>query len=295
MRYYKIILGDSRQMAEVPNASVKMGVCSPPYCTLDVFSKDGEQGSEGDLSRYHTFKSFFQEISKTWAEVYRVLEPGGVLVVQWEDFPPGSRYYGYPREICLVGPMVQSVEKSGLALISRWIVRKFEQGAASAKCQWTMYGNLSNSIPRAVPNTSYAFAFYKPTGGYEIPKKKLDFTRAEWAEWCDGLWNIPFTGSGLDISGGATYPVEFAKRCMKIYSNPGDMIISPFLGTGTDMVAAYELGRNCIGYEVLPRMLPTIKAKVQYGTQDMFSPVYWETFNRYTGETTHSGTKEESK
>ena len=274
-------------MSDVPNGTVKLVVCSPPYWTLDVFSKEGDIGAEGDLSRYHSAKTFFQEISKTWAEVYRVLEPGGVLVCQWEDYPPGSRMYGYPREICLVGPMVNSIEKSGLALISRWYVRKFEQGVATEKFQYTMYSNLENSIPRAVTNISYAFAFYKHE--INLPKRKLDFTRNEWREWCDGLWNIPFIGSGLDISGGATYPVEFVKRCLKIYSNPGDMILTPFLGTGTDMLAARMLGRSCIGYEVLEKMLPIIKKKVQYGTQDLYEPLYWETYNKYTGERTKTG------
>jgi len=154
------------------------------------------------------------------------------------------------------------IEKSGLSLISRWYVRKFEQGCATEKFQYTMYGNLENAIPRAVSNVSYAFAFYKYE--YNLPKRKLDFTRKEWTEWCDGVWNISFIGSGLEISGGATYPIEFVKRCLKLYSNPGDMIVTPFLGTGTDMKAAYELGRNCTGYEVLERMLPIIKAKVRW-------------------------------
>jgi len=108
MRYFKIVLGDSRDMKEVPNSSVQMVVCSPPYWTLDVFSKEGDVGAEGDLSRYHSSKSFFSEIAKTWAECFRILKPGGVLVCQWEDYPVGSRYYGYPREICLAGPMVSS-------------------------------------------------------------------------------------------------------------------------------------------------------------------------------------------
>lgn len=287
MRHYKIIIGDSRDMKEVPNNSVTLVCCSPPYWTLDVFSKDGEQGSEGDLSRYHSMKTFFQEITKTWKECFRVLKPGGVLMCQWEDFPPGSRYYGHPREICLAGPMVKSIEDAGLELISRWIVRKFDTGAAMDKCQYTNYGNLPNSIPRAIPNASYAYAFYKYD--YNLPPRKLDFTRSEWNEWCDGVWNIPFKGTGLDISGGATYPVEFVKRVIKIYSNPGDMVLTPFLGTGTDMKAAYELARNCIGFEVLPKMIKTIKAKVGFGSQDMFDQIYWEVVNRYTGQVEKAG------
>lgn len=279
IRYYKIILGDSRRMEEVQNNSVDMVLTSPPYGTLDVFSKEGEKGAEFDLSRYHSPKSFFTEIVKTWKECERVLRPGGVLICEWEDYPPGSRYCGYPREICLCGPMVKSIEKSGLILISRWFIRKFGTGVAMTKFPYTMYDNLRSTYPRAIANVAYAFAFYKME--YNPKPRKLDFSRKEWTEWSDGLWNINFLGSGLDISGGATYPIEFAKRCIKIYSNPGDVILDPFLGTGTTMKAAFELGRSCVGYEVLERMLPTIKNKIQYGTQDLYEKVSWEVINRY--------------
>lgn len=266
-------------MEEVQNNSVTLVVTSPPYATLDVFSKEGDVGSENDLSRYHTLDTFFSEIAEVWKECERVLQPGGVLVCEWEDYPVGSRYYGYPREICLCGPMVESIEKSGLALISRWFVKKFESGAALTKFQYTMYCNLESAMPRAVSNAAYAFAFYKRE--YKPRKRKLDFKRDDWKVWSDSIWDINFMGTGLDISGGATYPVEFAKRCMKIYSNPGDVVLDPFLGTGTTMRAAFELGRSAIGYEVLERMLGTIKNKVNFGTQDLHEPVFWEVKNRY--------------
>ena len=283
MRYYKVIIGDSRQMSEVANNSVSLIVTSPPYGTLDVFSKEGEKGWEGDLSRLHTMTTFFREIRKTWIECARVLKPGGVLVCQWEDYPVGSRYYGYPREIALVGPMIESIEKANLPLISRWFVRKFEPGIAIVKFPWTLYDNLRSAVPRAIANVSYAFAFYKYE--YKPSQKKLDFTREEWQQWSDGVWNISFMGSGADISGGATYPVEFAKRCIKIYSYPGDIVLDPFLGTGTTMKAAFELGRSCIGYEVLERMLPIIRLKVGYNQTDLFGDkITWETVNRYDKE-----------
>jgi DNA modification methylase len=267
-------------MTEVQNNSVDFVLTSPPYATLDVFSREGDKGAEYDLSRYHSFKSFFTEISKVWSECERVLRPGGVLICEFEDYPVGSRYFGYPREVCLCGPMVRSIEKSGLYLISRWIVKKFESGTALKKFQYTMYDNLKQCTPRAVSNWAYAFAFAKTE--YKPKPRRLDFKREEWAEWSDGVWNINFQGSGLDISGGATYPVEFAKRCIRIYTNPGDVVLDPFGGTGTTMLAAFEIGRSCVLYEVLERMLPIIKAKVHFGQQDMFEQVHWEIVNRYT-------------
>ncbi len=279
MLSYKIVIGDSRDMSDMESNIAKMAVTSPPYWHLDVFSKEGEDGYERDLSRLYKREDFFRQITRTWKECYRVLEPGGVLVVQWEDYPVGSRLCGYPKEICLCGDMVKSVEKAGFHLISRWFVRKFGTGVAGQKFPYTLYDNLHSTYPRAIANISYAFAFYKKSPTV-LPKHELDFNREEWTKWSDGLWDINFIGSGLDISGGATYPVEFAKRCIKIYSNPGDLILEPFLGTGTTMKAAFLTQRSCVGYEALPRMLPIIKNKVMFGTQGMFEQIEWEVIKK---------------
>ena len=270
-------------MPEVQGNSVDVIVTSPPYASLvgSYSHKEGEAGSEFDLSRYNSFGTFFTEISKTWAECERVLRPGGVLVCNWSDYPPGSRYSGYPREICLCGPMVESIEKSGLILISRWFVRRWGTGAAGMKCPYTLYDNLKSTYPRAMANVDYVFAFYKRE--YKPTSRKVDFSRKEWIEWTDGVWNMNFTGEGLDISGGATYPVEFAKRCMRIYSSPGDVVLDPFLGSGSTMKAAFQSGRSCIGFEVLERMLSTIKSKVGYGSQGIGEELSWKIVNRYKG------------
>jgi len=280
MRFYKIIIGDSRDMREVESSSVHLAVTSPPYWHLDVFSEVGEPGWDRDLSRIERKEDFFRELGKVWKEVERVLVPGGVLVVEWEDYPPGSRIYGYIREICLCGDMVASVEKAGLYLISRWIWRKFNSGTAINKFQYTTYGNLRQNVPRAIANWAYVFAFQKRC--YESKERELDFTREEWKAWSDGVWYIESksSGAGEYISGGAVFPVELVKRIIRIYTVPGQVVLDPFLGTGTTMLAAFQLGRSCIGYEVLPRMLPVIKAKVKYGSQSLEERIKWEIIRR---------------
>lgn len=271
--FYKIIIGDSRSMPEVESGSVQLVVTSPPYYDLVVFSDGKEAGSEYDLSRARTQEEFFEELGKVWKECYRVLKPGGYLVCEWEDKPTGSWQYGYPREICLAGPMIESIEKSGLYLISRWFWRKFETGAILQKFQYTLHSNLTSSDPRAIANVAYAFAFRKKGG--KRPST-LDFTKEEWKVWCDGLWyieNPSATANGL--SGGAVFPEELVRRFLKIYSSPGDVVLDPFLGTGTTMRVAFEQDRSCIGHEVLPRMLPVIKKKAHFLEQKLFTQVDW--------------------
>lgn len=267
MLKYKIIIGDSRDMSEVPNNSVDYVVTSPPYWNLDVFSKKGEPGWERDLSQIPKATEFFEELAKVWRECYRVLKPGGYLTCEWEDYPPGSRMYGYVREICLCGPMVTTIELSGLYLISRVIWKKFKSGSALVKFQYTMYDNLRSADPRAVANWAYVYTFKKR----ELMKRqrKLDFNRINWKEWSDGIWYIEAStsGAGEHISGGAVFPLRLVKRLIRIYTQKGDTVLDPFGGTGTTMRGALETGRSCTISEALPKMLPAIKRKVRYGSQ----------------------------
>ena len=270
---YKIVIGSSEDMSEVEDNSVQLVVTSPPYHNLVVFSDGKEEGSKEDLSRAKTQEIFFERIGNVWKECYRVLKRGGYLVCEWEDIPVGSWTYGYPREICLAGPMVKSIEDVGLGLISRWFWRKFATGAALSKFQYTLHGNLTKSDPRAVSNIAYAFAFKKRGGSRPA---ELDFTREEWTEWCDGMWYIENPSSRAeDLAGGAVFPEELVRRFIKIYSSPGDLVLDCFLGTGTTMKVAFEQDRSCVGYEVLPRMLNTIKKRVEYGRQKVFDKAKW--------------------
>jgi DNA modification methylase len=273
VRYYKIVIGDSRDMKGVADGSVRLVVTSPPYWNVVEYSTQ-----PNDISNIRDRHQFFEEISKIWAECKRVLEPGGILVVNWQDLIVGSKVYGYPREICVAGDMCESVEKSGLILISRWVWYKTKYGAGSVRARYTNFGNLvEGNVPRAFGNWEYIFAFMKRDPFNR--ERKLDFTRDEWMRWNSGVWYIEASvssGACEFIEGGAVFPVELPKRFIKIYSLPGEVVLDPFLGTGTTMRAAFELGRSCIGYEVRKEMLKTIKDKVGFGVQSFDDEAQWE-------------------
>ena len=275
------MISDSRDMSEVESSSVDYVVTSPPYWNLELFSKKGEPGWEKDLSQIRNMRDFFTELSKVWKECYRVLKPGGYCTVEWEDYAVGSRFYGYPREICLAGPMIASIEASGLYLISRVIWKKFQSGLSLIKFQYTMYGNLHESDPRAVSNWAYVFTFKKRA--LVKKRRRLDFNKINWKEWSDGIWHIEAStsGAGKVISGGAVFPEKLIERLIRIYTYKKDTVLDPFGGTGTTMRVARNLRRGCILYEVLPKMLPAIKRKVGYGTLSLVGEdIEWEVIVR---------------
>lgn len=277
---YVLIIGDAREaLPKIPDNSVDFIVTSPPYWTLEVFSAPDEPGADKDLSRIRNMEEFFRELGKVWRECARVLRPGRVLVCEFEDYAcAGKDYFGCARELCLVGPMVDSIERAGLQLISRWIWYKSPPGVAKRKFMYTLYGNLKDKgfWPRAVANWAYVFAFKK--AGAQRRPWPLDFDPNDWKHWVDGVWtDIPSeSGWGNDITGGATFSVKLIERLIRIFTAPGELVLDPFLGTGTTMLAAFNTGRACIGIEVLPRMEAVIRRRVGWGRQRFDVPVEWE-------------------
>jgi site-specific DNA-methyltransferase (adenine-specific) len=269
VRKYTVVIGDSRDMHDIPDKSVNLVCTSPPYWNLDVFSDKKTDVLQGDLSRIPDKKIFFSELTKVWRECNRVLKLGGYLMCEWEDYPPGSRMYNYPREISLTGEMIKSIEDAGPYLISRWIWQKHISGSKYGSYQYILYKNLEKGFDvRAAPNWAYCFVFRKP-GAWEMKvQRKLDFTQDEWVRTLSsGVWYIDASvtsGAGEFISGGAVYPEELIRRFIRLYTSPGDTVLDPFLGTGTTMVAAFNLRRSCIGYEIRTDAIETIKQRVNW-------------------------------
>lgn len=283
MRKYTVIIGDSRNMKEVKDRCVHLVVTSPPYFNLVDFSGEGEDKNE--LSSLKTKEEFFTEITNVWKEVERILLPGCYFFINFMDYAVAERLYGYTREVSLVGDMVRTIESTGLYLISRWVWRKYDQVMSMHKALTATYESVQRgSDVRAVANYEYCLVFKKRnplvTGRRDY---KLDFSKDEWYRWCDGVWNVGVAteaGENKRIAGGAVFPMEIPRRAIKLYTQVGETVLDPFLGTGTTMKAAFETGRSCIGYEVLPKMLPIIKSKVGWGQQNLEEEIEWSVIER---------------
>jgi len=279
---YKIIIGDSREMPEIDDSSVDLVVTSPPYFGVTTYSN----GHPNDLSQIRDDKHrFFAELGKVWKEVYRVLKPGKHAVVNFGDLVCGSRVYGYVRMEIVVGDMVKSMEDAGFVPIGYWIWHKYKAGAAMGKAKYSMYENLKHSDPRPLQNWEHCIAFKSRKWAPGVDNhRKLDFTREQWVEYGQGVWYIPADSRNWmpfeDVTESAVFPVELPRRFIKIYSNIGDVILDPFLGSGTTMLAAKILSRSCIGIELQKKFLPVIKRKVGYGSQSLLDTIEWEVIER---------------
>lgn len=267
MRYI-VMIGDCRiRLLEIKENTVDMVVTSPPYAWEFKYSDDQLQ-----MGNIQNTRIFFKELTTVWKLCYKCLKPGGYMAVIWADITDARKMYDKYMIEPLVGYMVESMSKAGFDLISQWIWRKYEPGASVVIRPYLTYKQMvtGNYIPKSANNWEYVFVWRRPSP-YNLPV--FDVEEKEWyPEYLDGIWNIPYGSEDKDP---ACYPVELAKRLIKIYTKNHALVLDPFLGSGTTMKACREIRRSCIGIEVDRNRLPRIMEKVGWGETSLTGEVEW--------------------
>lgn len=140
--------------------------------------------------------------------------------------------------------MVDAAAAGGLYLYDR---RAWAKGPAWTNSPWhaTSY--------RAVDEFEYIYLFHKP-GPLRYDRGRLDDT--EWGQWGSrGVWQVPSVAANNDHE--ARFPDEIPRRLIRLLSDPGDVILDPFAGSGTTLRVAADLGRRWIGFEIDPKWAST--------------------------------------
>jgi len=258
--WHKIVFGDCRDMHEIPSESVHLMVTSPPYYNApfdypDLF-KDYDQ---------------FLELIKTFSEeLYRALAPGRVAAYVTDDMLVKGEKYPVVADITKI--MIESgfryrdkiiwVKPKGYTRISR-------RSGVVLQNPYPMYfypDNIQESI----------IIFQKGKFDYEYARKldqkvreasKIDTHEYNESEWYLTVWNITnvLPLQGRLEEGIAAFPEEIPRRLIRLFTYVGETILDPFLGSGTTMKVAKELGRNTWGYEIDLELKPVVFEKIGFG------------------------------
>lgn len=148
--------------------------------------------------------------------------------------------YEVQRKVKLVGGLVEAWgDEAGFYLYDR---RAWVKDPAWENSRWH---SLSY---RSVDEFEYVYVFWKP-GITVVDRSRLD--RREWAEWGSrGVWTIPSVRSNEEHE--AQFPEELARRVIRLFSAPGDLVLDPFVGSGTTAAVAAVEGRRYLGFELVP-------------------------------------------
>ena len=251
-----IIISDSRRMDELKDESIHLIITSPPYWQL----KDYGNGSQ--IGFNDSYEDYINNLNLVWKECYRVLHKGCRLCINIGDQFARSVYYGRYKIIPIRTEIIKFCETIGFDYMGAVIWQKV------TTCNTTGGATIMGSFPyprNGIIKLDYEFILiFKKLGNppkvtREI-KEQSKLTKDEWNEYFYGHWN--FSGEKQDKHL-AMFPEELPKRLIKMFSFVGDTVLDPFLGSGTTCLAAKNLNRNSIGYEINQDFLPIIKAKVK--------------------------------
>jgi len=252
---HKIIIGDSRKMEEIPDKSVHLIITSPPYWQLKDY------GVKNEIGFNDTYENYINNLNLVWNECYRVLYDGCRLCINIGDQFARSVYYGRYKIIPIRTEIIKFCETIGFDYMGDIIWQK------PTTMNTTGGATLMGSFPyprNGIIKIDYEFIliFKKPGNPPKDSKElkeKSKLTKKEWNEYFSGHWN--FTGE-KQTEHLAMFPEELPKRLIKMFSFVEDAILDPFLGSGTTTLAAKNLYRNSIGYEINENFLSIIKEKV---------------------------------
>lgn len=252
---HKIIIGDSRCLNEVADEAVHLVVTSPPYWQLKDY------GSNRQIGFDDTYEAYINNLNLVWTECHRVLAKGCRLCVNIGDQFARSVYYGRYKVIPIRTEITKFCETMGFDYMGAIIWQKV------TTCNTTGGAVIMGSFPyprNGIVKLDYEFIliFKKPGTAPKVSpaiKERSRLTPEEWNRFFAGHWNIPGDRQDKHL---AVFPEEIPRRLIRMFTFVGDTVLDPFLGSGTTALAAGNLERSSIGYEINPDFVPIIREKV---------------------------------
>lgn len=255
MTNHKIYFGDSRALNKIEDKSVQLIITSPPYWQLKDYGNSNQIGFD------NSYEEYINNLNLVWMECERVLSEGCKLCINIGDQFARSVYYGRYKVVPIRTEIIRFCETLKMDYMGAIIWQKATTMNTSGG------GAVMGSFPyprNGILKIDYEFILiFKKLG--KAPKPSLEqkqnsiMTKEEWNQYFSSHWNFSGVKQSEHI---AMFPEELPKRLIKMFSFAGETIFDPFAGSGTTSLAAKNLGRNSIGYEINKEFESVIKEKL---------------------------------
>lgn len=260
---HEFVNGDCRCMSMIPNNSVQLIVTSPPYWQLKDY------GTKGQIGFNDTYEQYINNLNIVWSECHRVLCNGCRMCINIGDQFARSAYYGRYKVIPIHSEIIRFCENIGFDYMGSIIWQKpTNTHTTGGQKVMGSYPYPRGGIVKI--DFENILLFKKHGKSPDVPRhvrSQSIITDDEWHTYFSSHWTFPGAKQNKHI---AVFPEELPKRLIKMFSYVGDTILDPFMGSGTTALAAKNLRRNSIGYEINSEYIRYYREKVMSHSEDLF-------------------------
>lgn len=228
----------STDMHHLPDNSIHLMVTSPPY---NVGKEYDDDLTEHDYSEL---------LYSVWTEVYRVLTPGGRACINVANI--GRKPY-IPLNAMI------SRQMTDIGYLMRGEIIWDKSASAGTSCAWGSWKSASNPVLR--DTHEYILIFSKQKFKRPSENKTSTISRDEFLEFTKSVWTFP-AESAKRVDHPAPFPVELPRRLIQLYTYSNDIVLDPFIGSGTSAVASINSNRRYVGYDTCYEYVKTANERI---------------------------------
>ncbi len=252
---WRLMLGDScERLAEIADESVDLSIYSPPFASLFTYSP-----SDRDLGNCQDREEFIEHYGYIIRHVHRVTKPGRISAVHVQQITTTKSVQGYVGLTDFRGQVIQAHIDAGWIFHGEVTVDKDPQAQAiRTKAQSLMFVQLHRDSAMSRPALAdYVLMFRKP-GDNSVPVNG-DVDNDTWIQWARPVWydiresdtlNAAAARDEADERHICPLQLPLIERCVRLWSNTGELVLSPFAGIGSEGVVALRHNRRFVGCEL---------------------------------------------
>ena len=244
-------------MRQLPDRSVGFSVYSPPFGNLFCYSD-----SECDMGNSADNSEFFQHYQFLLTEMARVLKPGRLSAVHCSEIPHTKWKDGFIGIYDLPGDIIRAHQAAGFVLHSRVTIWKDPVVEMTrTKALGLLYKQLKKDSTRSRAGMpDYLLLFRAPGENTEpVEHREGEFPVEQWQRWASPVWmdirqtdtlNVRAAKDNADEKHICPLQLDLIERALVMWSNPGDIVLSPFMGIGSEGVVSLKVKRRFVGVEL---------------------------------------------